>query len=341
MADRTGFKRLLAGLLTISSSVSATEPAPAAQYDGPVIDVHLHADSAAQNGPPGQSICPLEGPLADIQFDASEEWRQALIERGFNPPCENPLVGASTDQALRDETIAEMRRYNVRGLVSGPSEYLRDWTDAAPDFFWPATKFYLPSNTAPTPEQVTSAKQRNETFALAEIVNQYAGLAPGDPRMDPYWKMAEREQLPVGIHIGLGPPGAVALYPEFRAMSPLELDPVLKRFPRLRIFAMHAGYPYLEDMKAMLYLYPQLMVETGVLQFQIPRAEYYAYLEGLVRAGFADRIMFGSDQMNWPGAIGEGVRAINAAPFLNYEQKKAILHDNAARFLRVEGGIPG
>ncbi|MHA6333844.1 amidohydrolase family protein [Qipengyuania sp. CAU 1752] len=340
MADRMGLKRLLAALIAFSSNASAIEQPSNSPYDGPVIDVHLHADSATQNGPHGQSICPLEGPLADIRFDASEEWRQALIKRGFNPPCETPLVGASTDKALRDETIAEMRRHKVRGLISGPPEFVRDWTAAAPDLFWPATKFYLPSEAAPTPEQVSSAKQRGETFALAEIVNQYAGLAPGDARMDPFWKMAEREQLPVGIHIGLGPPGSVALFPEFRAMSPLEIDPVLRRFPRLRIFAMHAGYPYLEDMKAMLYLYPQLMVETGVLQFQIPRAEYYAYLEGLVRAGFADRIMFGSDQMNWPGAIGEGVRAINSAPFLSFEQKKAILHDNAARFLRVEDGTP-
>lgn len=301
-------------------------------YEGPVIDVHLHADSAGQNGPPGQSICPKEGPLEYIRFDARSDWREALVKRGFDPPCEAPLIGAANDDALRDQTIAQMRERNVRGFASGPAEFVEDWVNAAPELFWPTTKFYLPSEGTPTPEEIAAEARAGETFALAEIVNQYAGMSPSDPRMDAYWQMAAEEQLPVGIHLGLGPPGSVALYPEFRAVSPLELEPVLRRYPRLRIFVMHAGYPFLDDMKAMLYLYPQLMVGTGVLQFQIPRQEYYAYLEGLVKAGFADRIMFGSDQMVWPGAIGEGIDAINEAPFLTFDQKKAILHDNAARF---------
>ena len=71
----------------------------------------------------------------------------------------------------------------------------------------------------------------------------------------------------------------------------------------------------LDDLKAMLYFFPQLYVDTGVLQLAVPREEYYAYLEELVRAGYIDRIMFGSDQMNWPGLIEEGIRAINDAPF--------------------------
>lgn len=37
--------------------------------------------------------------------------------------------------------------------------------------------------------------------------------------------------------------------------------------------------------------------------------------------------------MVWPGLIEE--RAIREAPYLSEEQKRAILHDNAARFLRL------
>ena len=46
--------------------------------------------------------------------------------------------------------------------------------------------------------------------------------------------------------------------------------------------------------------------------------------------------MFGSDQMRWPQKIGEAIEAIREAPFLSEEQKRDILHDNAARFLRLE-----
>jgi predicted TIM-barrel fold metal-dependent hydrolase len=46
--------------------------------------------------------------------------------------------------------------------------------------------------------------------------------------------------------------------------------------------------------------------------------------------------MFGSDQMLWPEAISRGIEAIETARFLSVEQKRNILYNNAARFLRVE-----
>jgi len=45
--------------------------------------------------------------------------------------------------------------------------------------------------------------------------------------------------------------------------------------------------------------------------------------------------MFGSDQMTWPDAIGMAVEAIERANFLTEEQKRDILYNNAARFLRL------
>jgi uncharacterized protein len=40
------------------------------------------------------------------------------------------------------------------------------------------------------------------------------------------------------------------------------------------------------------------------LPWYLPRDAFHDYLKRLVDAGFASRIMFGSDQMNWPDAIG-------------------------------------
>jgi hypothetical protein len=39
--------------------------------------------------------------------------------------------------------------------------------------------------------------------------------------------------------------------------------------------------------------------------------------------------------MIWPGVIEPSIRAIEEAPFLTADQKRAILYDNAARFLRL------
>jgi uncharacterized protein len=56
-----------------------------------------------------------------------------------------------------------------------------------------------------------------------------------------------------------------------------------------------------------------------------------------VDAGLGKRLMFGSDQMRWPEAIGWAVAATEEAPFLTAEQKRDIFYNNAVRFLGVTG----
>jgi len=46
-------------------------------------------------------------------------------------------------------------------------------------------------------------------------------------------------------------------------------------------------------------------------------------------------ILFGSDQTIWPQGIGLAIDTINEAPFLTAAQKRDILYNNAARFLRL------
>ena len=45
--------------------------------------------------------------------------------------------------------------------------------------------------------------------------------------------------------------------------------------------------------------------------------------------------MFGSDQMVWPETIERGIDRIEDAGYLTPEQKRGILCENAARFLRL------
>lgn len=82
-------------------------------------------------------------------------------------------------------------------------------------------------------------------------------------------------------------------------------------------------------------MHPQVYVDVGVLSFAFPRAEFHYYLRRLVEAGFGKRVMFGSDQMVWPEAIEAGISAIETADFLTDGQKRDILYNNAARFLRL------
>ena len=63
---------------------------------------------------------------------------------------------------------------------------------------------------------------------------------------------------------------------------------------------------------------------------------FYEYLGAIFDSGFGNRVMFGSDQMVWPGTIERGIRTVNEAPFLSADQKRDILYNNAARFLRLD-----
>ena len=324
--------RIVAAVLAAGAlSVGAGSAQENTRYTGPIIDMHLHAYPADANGPAPTAICVSFA--ADLKYDPATPWPVALGGLTKNPPCETPIWGPGTDDDVREQTIAAMRKLNITGVLSGKPEQVAAWQREAPGLFVAGRELSLKRDDV-------SAAQLEQEFVdgrfevLAEVTNQYRGILADDPAFDAYWAVAAKHDIPVGIHLGIGPPGSPMLYKDFRVQTPLQMESILNRHQGLRVYLMHAGFPFTDDLKAMLYLYPQLYVDTGVLQVGVTRDAYYAFLEEIVRAGFGDRIMYGTDQMNWPGLIEEGVNAINDAPFLTYEQKQDILHDNAARFLR-------
>lgn len=121
----------------------------------------------------------------------------------------------------------------------------------------------------------------------------------------------------------------------------LQREEPLLRHPRLRVYVMHAGWPMLDDMLAVLWTHPRVYVDMGAINYPLPRAEFHRYLRVLVEAGFGNRILLGSDHMIWPGAIEFGIEAIESAHFLTEAQQRAILYDNAARFLRFDQATIG
>ncbi|WP_338241747.1 amidohydrolase family protein [Aurantiacibacter hainanensis] len=320
--------------LSLSCPAAAQDGERTRSYTGPVIDVHLHAAGAQDNGPAPNAVCP--GLAADLRYTGSPPWPAEMTRIAQNPTCADPIRGPATDAEVREQTIAQLEEHDAIAILSSRQDDFAQWAAAAPGLFLRGHSFNLTWEDAPTVAELADAYDRGEFQVLAEVTNQYGGVLADDPAFAAYWDMAAAKGIPVGLHLGPGPPGAPALYPEFRVQSPLAIEEVLRTRPNLRVYLMHAGWPFVDDLKAMLYLYPQLNVDTGVLQLAATRAEYHAFLKELVDAGFVDRIMFGSDQMNWPGMIGEGIDAINDAPFLTHEQKRAILHDNAARFFAPE-----
>ena len=313
----------------------------------PILDMHMHARAASHYGQPPLPIC--------APVERMPRWDQRMpmwADESAPPPCQEPLMSPTTDAELWQQTMAMMERYNVIGVLGGSPELVSAWASAAPHRFIPAldirfdaatAEMYAPAR-AGEPRQSLSLSAIRQLHAtgrlrvLGEVANQYAGIAPDDARLEPLWTLAQELDIPVGIHIGGAEPGTpYTSSPAFRArlQSALTLEEVLVRHPKLRIYIMHAGYPMLDDLLALLFTHPQVYVEPSMAINVEARAAFYRFLRGIVDAGYADRVMFGSDQIIWPGLIEAAIRSIDEAPFLTAEQKRDIFYNNAARFLRL------
>lgn len=306
-----------------------------AQARLPIIDMHLHALAANAQGPPPVAVCTPIDPFP--AWDPAQPYDATFIAMLKKPPCADPVWSPMTDRELMQQTVDVMERLNIIGVVSGTAERVAAWRAAAPHRLIPALQLQI-NEATPAPGTLRDLHTRGDLAVLGEVATQYQGIAPDDPRLEPYWALAEELDVPVGIHVGPGPPGVFYLGAagyRARLHSALTMEEVLVRHRRLRVYIMHAGYPLLDDLLAVLYAHPQVYVDVGVIVFSQPRSAFYRYLRGIVEAGFGSRVMFGSDQMVWPGVIERSVAVIEEAPFLNADRKRDILYNNAARFLRL------
>jgi hypothetical protein len=295
-------------ILLVLLLIAAAHPAYSQRRPGskraPIIDMHLHA------------------------------FRQN------NPPPPNPVTGTGpVGGTALDATLSELKRYSiVKAVLSGPAEDVRRWRDADPGRFIGGV-FMSESVTLPEVSILRQEFLAGRFAVLGELGLQYAGLSPNDPQLDAYFSFAEELDVPVGVHTGLGPPRAPYEFaPKFRARlgNPLLLEEVLIRHPRLRLYIMHAGWPYLSETVALMYMYPQVYADLSAINWLLPREEFHNYLRALVRAGLGKRLMFGSDQMFWAEAVGMAVEGIDSADFLTAGQKRDIFYHNAARFLKLD-----
>lgn len=250
----------------------------------------------------------------------------------------NPVTGVAPPQSVEEHVRATLdameRNHIVLGIVGGPLDQLGPFRDGGGARVWASPLFGSPGMDL---NEMRRLYQTGALKAMGEITAQYEGLSPSGPELQPYFALAAELDIPVGIHTGLSFPGITRTAPKFRVSlgNPIHFEELLNRHPDLRVYIMHAGWPFLAETIGILNVYPQVYVDIAVVDWIRPREEFYAYLRELIKAGFLDRIMFGSDQMSWPDAIDLAVETVKSASFLSDKEKRAILYDNAARFLRL------
>ncbi len=275
-------------------------------------------------------------PIIDMHFHA---W-----PRGADGPPDDP-----GNLEVMEAALAQLREYNVvLAATSGPTAFIDRWAQEEPDRLMLGPIFPCINGLNPnwhqyrcfdSGEDFPDLAWLEEKYAsgayelMGELTNQYAGVAFDDPRMDPYYALAERLAIPVAFHTHAGPPlTASRCCPDFRISlgDPMSIEKILVKFPKLRVYIMHANplvYPAVLDL---LVQYPKVYVDVSQFQRILIREKFHRLLKEFKDAGLLGRVMLGVDGDDY----GSALEAYSSAPFLNERELRGIFCENAARFLR-------
>ncbi|MEO0572587.1 MAG: amidohydrolase family protein, partial [Bacteroidota bacterium] len=270
------------------------------RYEGPIIDMHIHA------------------------------YEKSMLFGMTHPPTMRgeTYAGVQNPEELKKQVLQKFKEHNiVKAIVTSGDLWYKDRPDV----------ILIGQSRL---DSIDAQFENGKLHALAELSPFYTGIRADEPSQSAFFSTAERLGIPVGFHLFPGGPNyGIRLMPRafgaIRAYNahPKQLEDILAKHPNLKLYIMHGAWPYIEELKALMYMYPNLYVDIAVVNWILPVEEFNFYIKSLIRAGFENRIMYGSDQMVWPQLITLGIETVNKADFLTMEQKENIFYNNAAKFL--------
>ncbi len=167
---------------------------------------------------------------------------------------------------------------------------------------------------------------------IGEVLAQYHGISSSDSLMYPYYALAEKYNLPVGIHTGsAGPDHGCPNFKEEMG-NPLLLNQTIAKFPKLKVWLMHGGGPFVKECIEMMKTYPGLYADISVLNNPniIPLKDFAGIMKAYIDAGLEDRLMFGSDNAD----IKKCITSVEQLTILSTSQKEKIFYKNAEIFFK-------
>jgi hypothetical protein len=182
----------------------------------------------------------------------------------------------------------------------------------------------------PSPGWVeTQIKEKKINF-FGEILSQYYGISSSDTSLSPYYALAEKYGLPVGIHTGGAGPNHGS--PNFRMElgNPLLMDQLLSRFPKLKVWIMHSGDQYFNEAVSVMQKSKQVYADISVISNPdiVSFERFSIIVKTFIDAGLEDRLMFGTDN----GNIEKIIASVKGLRFLSKKQLDKIFYQNAETF---------
>jgi predicted TIM-barrel fold metal-dependent hydrolase len=156
-------------------------------------------------------------------------------------------------------------------------------------------------------------------------------MKPDDERLFPLYEKAIELDVPVNIHCGIN----FSTHTPMAIGRPEYLDNVMVRYPELRAIASPPGWPWVQELIGVAWRHPNLYI--GVLAMR-PRllAKANSGYEPLLQYGrtvLKNKMIFGSA---FPMMAADAALAEIDSLGLGEEVRRLWLHDNAARFLRLD-----
>ncbi|MCR9225066.1 MAG: amidohydrolase family protein [Hyphomonas sp.] len=298
--------------ILVTSACTSHPPSTASQ---PIIDMHRHAPLAS-------SFESDDGPAATADELSEQNVVLSLVS------ITSPMQAEQWYDGANGTFILGAMMPCPRNLAERYDCFPE--TDGLPDISW-----------------LRESVESGLIGAFHEMMFNYDGTPPDSPKMAPYWALAAEFGVPVGVHAWSGPPPGRSIRanpnccPDYDGDmgNPKHLRTVLQRHPGLKIWLQHVGSdgnvsPELwDETLSLLSDFPNVYLDMSITNSLLPVEAYEAGLVRLVDAGFGDRIMLGSDNVPLALILGrlselEGVSDL---------QRSAILYDNAADFLELDG----
>ena len=250
----------------------------------------------------------------------------------------NGFESSKTTNEHLEQTIRKMNLHKIEyAVICGTLESIERYSNADKRFI-PGYQDY--EETLIPVKQFEQYVQSGKIKVFGEVMAVYKGMTLADSLYQPYLAICEKYGIPVAYHSGGSFPNAQQLgWPNYRITlgDPFLIEDVLVKYPKLKLYLMHAGENFFENTLRMMDGYPNLYADLGVELWLHPLTKDYGtrFLKSAKEYGFLDRVLFGSDQMVWPEAISSSIDFLNAMNFLTKDEKEMILYRNAKKFLGI------
>jgi predicted TIM-barrel fold metal-dependent hydrolase len=148
--------------------------------------------------------------------------------------------------------------------------------------------------------------------------------------MFPFYELAVRYDLPVGIHTGGAGPDHGSPNFQWELGDPTLVKPILEAFPSVRLWIMHSGDQYFMQTIQLMKQYSTLYSDISVVANPdiVEKVRIYTTLKAFFDAGLEDRLMFATDN----GDIQKMVATVMDLDFLTVSQKQKLFYKNAETF---------